>query len=327
MVSVLDILITLSVSDALIVIALVLMLSQVPHVYFWFERRKWNPEGEVFIEARKNGYPIIEEVAMNGFTIFKLGKKDVKGDPIFAHDRNTHQGVHLDPRLSSGGVPKEHIRGAELMHYSTAISISMSSRTALAMSTIIKHVRKNYEQLNFLPDELIIELAYKNRSDLLHDCRNITEIYDFEGKIEVPEKVLEAFKEDVTEQLRTKLMEFGEDREPTKDEIELIYQQNLKAYKKQYQARTLSEIVKKIQDETVTIPVETEKYFSFAEAFQRTPLATFASDLQNVVTMVELMSELKHGKENQIKILIYVIAIVGIFIGGAVAMNMLPIRK
>lgn len=324
MASFLDLMISISIQDTLLVLFAFGLMTQIPHIFFWIERKKWNPEGQVFITARKEGFPIIEQVAMNGFTEFKLGKKDVKGDPVFTVDRNTRQGVHLDPRLSSGGVPKEYIRGAELMHYSTAISISMSSRTALAMSTIIMYVRKNYEQLNFLPDELIIELVHKNRSDLLHDCRNVTEIYDFEGKIKVPQKVLDAFRADVVEQLKTRIMENGEDRVPTDDEIEEVYQQNITAYEKQYQARTLADLFKEIQDESVILPVETEKYFSFAEAFQRTPLATFASDLQNYLTIIELIAAMKNSIGRTERIWIYIIAIIAIIIGGAVAMNMLP---
>lgn len=324
--SLLDISIQLTVSDILIVVVLAMIVSQVPHVFFWLERRKWNPEGDIFISARKKGYPIIEKCAMNGFTEFILGEKETKGDPVFKVDRTTHQGVHLDPRLSSGGVPKEHIRGAELMHYSTAISISMSSRTAMAYSTIIKYVRKNYDALNVLPDDAIIELVYRNRADLAHDCRNFIEIYDFENKILIPQPVLDAFHSDIIEQLKNEIMENGEEREPSKDEIEIRYQQNLKGFQKMYQAKTLAEIFKKIQDELVVLPVETEKFFSFAEAFQRTPLATFASDLQSYMGIIELISQLKASasQEKYRLILICGIVIVGIIIAGAVAMNIIP---
>lgn len=321
----LDIAITITISDALIIIAIVMIISQLPHLYFWLERKRMNPEGAIFITARKTGAPIIEKVAMSGFTRFELGEKDVKGDPVFKIDRNARQGVHLDPRLSSGGAPREYLQGgAELMHYSTSSPISMSSKTSLAMSSIIKHVRKNYPHLDFLPEQLIIELMFRNRADLPHDCRNIVEMYDFEGKIEIPETVLDAFREDIIEQLRTKKMEEGKTEEPSEDDIELIYQQNVKSYQKQYHSKTLAETFQKIQDESVQLPVETNRYFSFVEAFQNSPIATFAADLQNYLTTIELIAEKKKSLTDKDKMMMYAMAALIIIIGGAVAMNMLP---
>ena len=190
--SIWDLPIQITISDALLVIVFLIALFQLPHIYFWNERRKWNPEGKIFTSARKNGYPIIEKIAMSGFTKFELGEKEVKGDPVFKVDRNTRQGVHLDPRLSSGGAPREFLSGgAEILHYSTSAPTSMSSKNALAMSTILKHVRKYYPTLTYLPDQIILEFVYRNRADLPHDCRNIVEIYDFADKIAVPPSILE----------------------------------------------------------------------------------------------------------------------------------------
>ncbi len=320
--------ISITIFDLIIVVLLGMLMSQIPHIYFWMERRRMNPEGPIFIEARKTGAPIIEKVAMSGFTVFLLGKKDVRGDPVFSVDRNTRQGVHLDPRLSSGGAPREYLQGgAELMHYSTSSPTSTSSKTALAMSTIIKHVRKNYPYLDFLPEQLIIELIYRNRADLPHDCRNIVEMYDFEGKISIPPAVLTAFKEDVIEQLRTRYMEEGKTDDPSKEDIEAAYNQNIKSYQRMYQAKTLAETLQNIQDESVQLPVETNRYFSFVEAFQNSPIATFAADLQNYLTTIELIAEKKKSLTEKDKMMIYAMAALIIIIGGAVAMNMLPTKK
>jgi len=327
-VGLLDIGLSITILDELIIVMLAMLISQLPHLYFWLERRRMNPEGAIFIAARKSGFPIIERVAMSGFTRFEIGEKEVRGDPVFKIDRNTRQGVHLDPRLSSGGAPREYLQGgAEIMHYSTSSPTSMSSKTALAMSTIIKHVRKNYPYLDFLPEQLIIELIYRNRADLPHDCRNIVEMYDFEGKIGVPPAVLAAFKEDVVEQLRTRYMEEGKTNDPSKEDIEAAYNQNVKSYQRMYQAKTLAETLQKIQDESVQLPVETNRYFSFVEAFQNSPIATFAADLQNYLTTIELIAEKKKSLTEKDKMMMYAMAALIIIIGGAVAMNMLPAKK
>lgn len=321
---ILDIPIQIVISDLLLVVLLGIMLFQLPHLYFWLERRKWNPEGKIFETARKKGYPIIEKVAMSGFTKFELGEKETKGDPIFKIDRATNQGIHLDPRLSSGGAPREFIAGgAELMHYSTSSPVAMSSKNALAMSSILKMVRKDYQQFAILPDQLIIEIIYRNRADLPHDCRNIVEIYDFEGKIDVPKTVLDAFKEDVIEQMRNKLIEDGETREPLADEIELVYQQNVKAYTKQYQTKSIVELFIKIQDAAAILPVESNRYFSFVEAFQNSPIATFAADLQNYLQIIEMIEQKKRSLSEKDRLFMYAIVVVIIFIGGALAYQML----
>lgn len=320
--------ISITIFDLIIIVMLAMIVSQIPHVYFWLKRRRLNPEGPIFIAARENGFPIIERVAMSGFTRFELGEKEVKGDPVFKVDRSTRQGVHLDPRLSSGGAPREYLAGgAEIMHYSTSSPTSMSSKTALAMSTIIKHVRKNYQFLDFLPEQLIIELIYRNRADLPHDCKNIVEMYDFEGKIEVPKEYLDAFKESIIENLRTKYMEDGKYEEPSAEDIEAAYQANVKSYQRMYQTKSLAEVLQKIQDESVKLPVETNRYFSFVEAFQNSPIATFAADLQNYLTTIELIAEKKKALNEKDKMMIYAMAALIIIIGGAVAMNMLPAKK
>lgn len=320
--------ITISIVDELILILIAIAVFQIPHMYFWMQRKSFNPEGEIFIKARKSGYPIIERVAMSGFTRFELGEKEVKGDPVFKIDRNTRQGVHLDPRLSSGGAPREYLMGgAEIMHYSTSSPTSMSSKTALAMSTIIKHVRKNYPHLDFLPEQLIIELIYRNRADLPHDCKNIVEMYDFDGKINVPQSILDAFRENIEEQIRTKFEEEGRTEEPTEEEIESAYIQNVKSYQKMYHAKNLAETLQEIQDESVQLPVETNRYFSFVEAFQNSPIATFAADLQNYLTTIELISEKKKSLNEKDRMMIYAMAALVIIIGGAVAINMLPAKK
>lgn len=319
---------SITIMDELLIVILAMLISQLPHLYFWLERKRMNPEGAIFIAARKSGFPIIERVAMSGFTRFEIGEKEVRGDPVFKIDRNTRQGVHLDPRLSSGGAPREYLQGgAEIMHYSTSSPIAISSKTALAMSTIIKHVRKNYQHLDFLPEQLIIELIYRNRADLSHDCRNIVEMYDFEGKISVPTSTLNAFKDDITEQLRTKYMEEGKDEEPSKEDVDAAYQENVKSYQRMYQAKTLAETLQKIQDESVQLPVETNRYFSFVEAFQNSPIATFAADLQNYLTTIELIAEKKKSLTDKDKMMMYAMAALIIIIGGAVAMNMLPAKK
>ena len=94
-----------------------------------------------------------------------------------------------------------------------------------------------------------------------------------------------------------------------------------------FHAKTLAETLQKIQDESVQLPVETNRYFSFVEAFQNSPIATFAADLQNYLTTIELIAEKKKSLTEKDKMMMYAMAALIIIIGGAVAMNMLPARK
>lgn len=312
--------IQVSITNLILVSIVLILFSQIPFIYWWMENKKWNPEGKIFTKARKEGFPIIEKVAMSGFIKFELGEKDVKGDPVFKVDRTTNLGIHLDPRLSSGGAPREFIAGgAELMHYSTSVPIAQSSRNALAMSSIINHVRENYPHLAFLPDYLILEYVNISRADLAHDCSNIVQNFDFEGKIEIPESVIQAFHENTVEQIKNELLENGETREPTEDEIKSIYQQKLTAYKKSYHVQSLTETFQKIQDEIVKLPVESDRYFSYNEAFQNSTLATFAADLQNYLQIIELIAEKKHSLTDKDKLMYLAIVVIVILVGGALA--------
>jgi len=310
----------LSVMTLLIIAIILMLFSQFPAVYWWIENRKWNPEGRIFSKARKEGLPIIEKVAMSGYTKFELGEKEVKGDPVFKIDRTTNQGVHLDPRLSSGGAPREFLSGgAEIMHYSTSAPIAQSSKNVLSMGTILGYVREKYPHLAFIPDHVILEFVSKPRSYLQDDCSTLVKAYDFEGKIDIPEDVLKTFCGDIIEQIKDKLLEDGETREPTPEEIDALYQQNLTTYKKSYQTKSLVELFQQIQDESVKLPVQTDKFFSYVEAFQNSPLSTFAADLQNYLQTIELIAEKKHALTDKDKLMYMAIVVIVILVGGALA--------
>ena len=316
----------ITVSDLLIVVFIFVLLAQFPLVYYWLDNRKWNPEGPIFREARKKGYPVIRKIAMNGFFKFELGQKEKKGDPIFQFDKNSNEGIRFDPRLQSGGVPKEFtVGGLEMLNYATNSPFALSSKNALAYDTILEHVRANYKQLAFLPDQRIIEYVGRSRSELPHDCKNI--VQQFEVRIEVPSSVLREYRNFVTEQLRDEIMKAGEDREPTEEEIEKAFDKGVEMKKKQYQSEYLVKIFQKIQDEVINLPVKTNVYFSFVEAFQNVSTAFTAVDIQTFLQLFERIGALKNSLEGKERILIIALAIVGVIIAGAVAMNMLPARK
>jgi len=142
-------------------------------LYIWtiYQNKKWNPEGKIFVTARKKGNPVLCLFAMNGFFDFILGEKDKKGSPVFKHDAQHLQGIRFDPRLQSGAVPKSWTRGGlEILWGATSSPFFTSANNVLAMKTVLEHVRNNYPIFKSLSNQEVIEYVGRNRADLPHDC-------------------------------------------------------------------------------------------------------------------------------------------------------------
>lgn len=275
-------------------------------IYMWtiYQNKKWNPEGKIFITARKKGNPVLCLFALNGFFKFVLGEKDKKGSPIFKHDKETMEGIHFDPRLQSGSVPKQWtIGGLEMLFGSTSSPFFISANNALAKKTVIEHVRKNYEVLNTLPDQVVLEYIERNRADLPHDCENLAKVFDLPI---LPENVNE-FASNYEKSLRQKLE--VDKSTLSDDEIKSNTDNAVKEYVIAFRTGYLAKTFQKIQDETIKIPIKSDRIFSFTEAFQNISSAFSAIDIQNFLQLFERLAQL--DDKNKFERLLMMISAIG----------------
>lgn len=285
------------------------------HVYNWRENIKWNPEGNVFKAARKDGIPVLRRHAHNGFFRFILGEKDKKGSIIFKFDKQSKEGLLIDTRVQSGAVPKSFtVGGLEMYDYATSSPFALSSRNAVAMDEILKHVRANYPELKFFDGQTVLEYVGRDRADLPHDCRNLVNLQENLQEIKIPEEDLEAFQQAELEKAKEQAnLNGGESSEDEiKRNLEQIYPTDFINFVKNYRANYLSNLFMKIQDEVVDLPLPPGRFFSFAEAFQNIASAFTAFDFQTIMQLFEQIA--KKESELEMKWLVGICVAVGIMV-------------
>lgn len=293
----------------------------------WNHNRRWNPEGKLFIKARKDGYPILEIHALNGFFKWVLGEKAKAGDPQFKVDANTNQGIRFDPRLQSGAVPKSYtVGGLEVLRMATNSPTAMGVRNALAYDIIVDYVRELYPMLSVFPNPIIIEMVGCSRADLMHDCTNLAREYDVDVRPEESELLM--FKKATADAIKMDAEKQGVPVPPN-EEIEAVIASQEASFVTQYRATWLVRQFMQIQDEVAHLPLETGmkphavqrvedittkalgfvrrvshdtgvytgRFFAFAEAFQNNPSAFTAVDIQTFMQLFERIGLLKAENE------------------------------
>lgn len=128
------------------------------YFYKWNENKMLNPEGPIFITARKKEIPVLDMVDPGtGTGRFMLGTKDQEDDPVYSSDK---WGLHADPAYTEGDAsPERHPNGLVIQHTSTTMTFPVSPKNVLAQKTILKHRHDTTEmqELDFLEDrELLI---------------------------------------------------------------------------------------------------------------------------------------------------------------------------
>jgi len=254
-----------------------------------YDDSKWNPERNIFVKARKKGIPVIRKHALNGFFQFVLGEKEKKGDPMWKFDKDTNEGIRFDPRLQSGSVPKSFTRGGlEMLDYSTSSPFALSMRNALGMKTVLKYARENHPVLAIFSDQLVLEYVGRNRADLPHDCTNLAETYDLD--IEFTENDLAGIRDAVTKNITDDPNSSTMKPEDKEEAIE----NGIKQYILDYKRNTLVRTFQDIQDKAMNIPIQTDVFFSFPEAFQNISTAFSAVDIQTFLQLFERIAQLKN---------------------------------
>jgi hypothetical protein len=269
-------------------------------VYYYWDNQKYCPELPVLKGARKRNLPALTIHNHNGFYRLFLGEKEKRGSIIFKFDKNTKEGLRVDPGIQGGSVPKSFTSGGLVMyHYGTSSGFASDPKTAIAQQTILKYVREKYPILEVFDGQTILEYCQRPRQYLTHDCRNLAELVDI--NITIPDGDLSKLKEQVEQQITREIVVSGQEVDDNKKNeiIDSEYKAAIKQYTINYRGNELAKIFMQIQDETAKLPLPSGIFFSFAEAFLNTASALTAFDLQTLMHLFEQIAE--KGKGEQLK--------------------------
>jgi hypothetical protein len=268
-------------------------------VVFWYKR--FNPEGWLFIRARRDNVPILKLHELGGGKVHRiLGQKEKKDYPWF---ETNFFGVQLDPAFSSRCIPERSIGGLEEYNYSTIHPLPLSSSNARAMCTIKQYVRDHFMELDFLCDYEVLCLLGAPRDHLEHDCQLYIDKYhpdidsiDFEEGMS--KEALEMLNPDAREQYIS--------THRNRSALEL---------------HRFVDLIKSIQDLTATLPLDCGP-FSYSEAFQVVPHGFLSQDMHALIQLVKRLA-LKENDTQYIKWMAFGVMVLLILVGGAIAYVMI----
>jgi hypothetical protein len=148
------------------------------HIYYRNEIRTWNPEGPLFVKARKKDIPLLDMVDPGTNTArFVLGYKDKEDDPVYDKDS---WGLHADPSYTEGDAsPERHPNGLVIQHTSTTMTFPVSPKNALAQKTILdhRHDRPEFRELDFLDSRDLLILLNSPANHLKENAELFLEKY------------------------------------------------------------------------------------------------------------------------------------------------------
>jgi len=143
-------------------------------VYIVNERnniRLYNPEGPLFIAARKRELPLLRIIDPGtNHARYIIGEKDRDDDPVYAKDM---YGLHADPAYVEGDAsPERHLGGLLVYNISPNVTFPVSPRNALAQQTILRHRRDltEFEDLDFLSGRDLLVLLGSPADHIKHDA-------------------------------------------------------------------------------------------------------------------------------------------------------------
>ncbi len=140
--------------------------------------RLYNPEGPLFVKARKKEIPILRVIDPGtNHARHILGDKERDDDPVYAKDM---WGLHADPAYIEGDAsPERHPGGLLIYNISPNVTFPISPRNVLAQHTILRHRRDlpEFADLDFLSDRDLLVLLSSPSDHLPHDAQIFTDNY------------------------------------------------------------------------------------------------------------------------------------------------------
>jgi hypothetical protein len=256
----------------------------------YLQMRSGCPEAPIFSKARKKGLPVVCKVNPgSGEGDFFLGEKKGPYDIAFYDEGGT--GYSVDPSICGSGSQAaiQAPKGLSIYFFATNQWSALSVKNALGLKTLKNLVNRRFKELMFLDGATLAKFVIKNDSALEHDCTVYIRKYS-------PDLIDWESGETVR----------GENGRPLKMTPEEL----------------LNSVVA-LREEFKTTPLELG-IFSYTAAFLDNPVTHMAQDLK---TLESLIYQLVHDRDDaQVKIMMYAIAAIIVFIGGAIAFYMVTMK-
>jgi len=161
------------------VIVFILFAASAYFGNYYFNMRRNNPELHVMSAAREQPFPpIITMVDPAGRNLFFNGDKEKKED---AKLKNSDYGLLIDPLLM-GKLPESRLAdGTRQFFYGAGFYFPASPNGARTIVQLVRRIRKEYPQLNFIRDDItLMELLFKTGADLPKDIDTVIQQYPLE---------------------------------------------------------------------------------------------------------------------------------------------------
>lgn len=130
--------------------------------------KKYCPERNIIISARRNGIPIIELIDIgSGNAVWELGTKKNVNDIKFD---SQYSGIRVDPILTTVGCePKRFGGGMDVYSYAYENWLPQTHRNHLAFRAIVDYFKTKAQDLGFLTDIEFVSLISTPETHLAHD--------------------------------------------------------------------------------------------------------------------------------------------------------------
>lgn len=264
----------------IILIAVMATLSY--FIMYWNDIRTKNPELHVLRKARKHPYPpIIALVDGAGKIILSIGEKEKKSDVQFKKD---DYGLLIDPAILTKQPKSSLADGTTVYFYGTDTYFPTDPLSMRTIRQLIHHMRKEFQVFEYINNDIVLmELLFKEGSDLLFDCGTVISRMELDAVIEV---------EQDGEVIKRQLVE--------PEELAYAIEQS------------------KSQLKTVKV---SNGFFSFNEGLSRLPLATVAGDFKRAIQLVQQASELKKDDDMMFKAAVAFAVVVGAIVVATIALK------
>lgn len=146
---------------------------------YYFGMKSKNPELHVLNKARDFPFPpVITMVDPTGRQLYFNGEKERKEE---AKLKNEDYGLLIDPLLM-GKLPESRlVDGSRQYFYGAGFYFPTSPNGARTIVQLVRKIRKEYPQLNFIRDDItLVELLFKTGSDLPKDIETVIKQYPLE---------------------------------------------------------------------------------------------------------------------------------------------------
>lgn len=233
---------------------------------------KGGKEGFTFMQARKQGIPVICDVEIGtGNAEFVLGKKVNPKDPLFEDEES---GVKADPSLISAyAEPLRFSGGLMVIGYGHHNWLPQTHRNHLAFKAIVEYFRTEpMKELLYLTDNEKIELISKSEHFLAKDLET---------------KIGKYFKKRTENEKIIYFREFQKLDEKTGE---------MKWYQQEINVQDSIALIQKAKADITKLPIATG-YYSMKEAFVYNNVPYSAQHLSQLKNLLKQLSDLDWQKK------------------------------